>query len=84
MLTIRSIIKSFQFPNHVFLQTLPKPSAYVKGYDGQTKWMYFLIEIDDLLEKYNIIWDKVSTDIKKNLIASLSIIKNFLKAKIKS
>ena len=27
---------------------LPKTSAYVKGYDGQTKWMYFLIEDDDL------------------------------------
>ena len=27
--------------------------------------MYFLIEDDDLLEKYNTIWDKVSTDIKK-------------------
>ena len=25
---------------------------------GQTKWMYFLIEDDDLLEKYNISWDK--------------------------
>ena len=22
---------------------LPKTSAYVKGYDGQTKWMFFLI-----------------------------------------
>ena len=54
---------------------LPKTSAYVKSYDGQTKWMYFLIEDDDLLEKYNFIWDKVSTDIKENLIASLSIIK---------
>ena len=54
---------------------LPKTSAYVKRYYGQTKWMYFLIEDDDLLEKYNFIWDKVSTDIKKNLIASLSIIK---------
>ena len=31
----------------------------------QTKWMYFLIEDDELLEKYNTIWDKVSTDIKK-------------------
>ena len=30
---------------------LPKASAYVKNYDGQTKWMYFLIEDDDLLEK---------------------------------
>ena len=26
---------------------------YVKSYDGQTKWMYFLIEDNDLLEKYN-------------------------------
>ena len=25
----------------------------------------FLIEDDDLLEKYNTIWDKVSTDMKK-------------------
>ena len=54
---------------------LPKTSLYVKRYYGQTKWMYFLIEDDDLLEKYNFIWDKVSTDIKENLIASLSIIK---------
>ena len=27
--------------------------------------MYFLIENDDLLEKYNTIWDKVSTDTKE-------------------
>ena len=42
---------------------LPKASAYVKRYDGQTKWMYCFVEDDDLLEKYNIICDKVSTDI---------------------
>ena len=30
---------------------LPKASAYVKSYSGQTKWMYLLIEDDDLLEK---------------------------------
>ena len=44
---------------------LPKTSSYVRTYDVQTKWMYFLIEDDDLLEKYNTIWDKVSADIKK-------------------
>ena len=38
---------------------------------------YFLIDDDDLLEKYSTIWDKISPDIKKNLIASLSTIKNF-------
>ena len=34
---------------------LPKTSAYVKSYDRQTKWIYFLIEYDDLFEKYNTI-----------------------------
>ena len=56
---------------------LPQTSAYVKSFDGQTKWMYFLIEDDGLLEKYNTIWDKLSADIKQNLIANLPIIKNF-------
>ena len=54
---------------------LPKATAYVKRYDGQIKGIYFLIEDDDILEKHNTIWDKVSADIKKELIASLCIIK---------
>ena len=33
----------------------PKISAYVKGYDEQTKWMCFLIGDDDLSERYNTI-----------------------------
>ena len=56
---------------------LPKTSTDVKSYDEQTNWMYFLIEIENLLEKYNTIWDKVSADMKKNLISSLSIKKIF-------
>ena len=56
---------------------LPKTSAFVKHYDGQTKWMYFLIEVNGLLEKYNTIWDQVRSDVKKNLIANLPIVKNF-------
>ena len=51
-------------PLHI---NLSNTSAYVKNYDGQTKWMYFLIEDNDLLEKYNIIRDKVSADIKKEI-----------------
>ena len=54
---------------------LPKTSPYVQSYDGETKWMYILIEDDELLEKYNTIWDNVSADIKNNLIASLPVIK---------
>ena len=44
---------------------LPKTSAYAKSYNRQIKWTYFLIEDNDLLEKYNAIWDKISADIKK-------------------
>ena len=42
-------------PLHIML---PKTSTYEKRYDGQTKWMYSLIEYDDLLEKHNIIWER--------------------------
>ena len=44
---------------------LSKTSPYVKSYDGQTKWMYFSIDDDEFLGKYNTVWDKVSADIKK-------------------
>ena len=60
---------------------LPKIRAYVKSYDGETKQMF---EDDDLIKKYNTNWDKVSADIKKNLIVNLSIIFFFLKIKVKS
>ena len=44
---------------------LPKASTYVRNYHGKTKWMYFLIEDDDRLEKYDTIWYKVSANVKK-------------------
>ena len=46
--------------------------------------MYFLIENHDLLEKYNTIWDKVSTDMKKEFDRNPVYNKKFLKTKIKS
>ena len=46
--------------------------------------MYFLIEDNDLLEKYNTIWDKVSADIKKEFNSEPAYNNNFLKTKIKS
>ena len=62
----------------------PKTRAYVKSYGGQTNWMYFLIEDDDLLEINNAIWDKASSDIKKEFDSVPVYIKNFLKIEIKS
>ena len=63
---------------------LPNTNVYVKIYDGQIKWMYFWIEDDDLLQKYNIISEKISTDIKKEFDSEPVDTKIVLKTKIKS
>ena len=60
----------------------PKTNAYVKVYNGQTKWMHFLIEDDDLLEKCNTIWDKVSASIKTKFFSESVFNKTFLETKI--
>ena len=63
---------------------LPKISAYVKSHDGEIKWMYFFIN-DELLEKYNDIWNTVSNSIKKALdCESIIYNKKFLMTKIRS
>ena len=59
---------------------LPKTST-LKSYDGRTKWMYFLIEDNDLLEKYNTVWDKVSADIKEEFDSEPVYNKSYLKPK---
>ena len=46
--------------------------------------MHFLIEDDDLLKKYDTIWDKVSADIKKESDSESVYNKKLLKTKIKS
>ena len=55
---------------------LTKTSVYVK-----TKWIYFLIKDDDLLEKYDYLGQSQCWYKKNNLIASQSMIKNFWKPK---
>ena len=46
--------------------------------------MYILIEDDNLLEKYNTVWDKISADIKKEFDTESICNKEVLKTKIKS
>ena len=46
--------------------------------------MYFLIEDNDLLGKYNTIYDKVSADIKKEIDSEPIYKIFFLKTKVKS
>ena len=59
------------------MMLMQKVRSYVKTCEGQTKRMYFLVEGDELLKKYNNIWDKVSGDIKKNLIMNMPTVQRF-------
>ena len=63
---------------------LPKTSAYVQSYDGQTKRMYFLMTDDDLLQKYNTIWDKVSANIKKKIGKNENFLINLIVLKLQT
>ena len=60
---------------------LPITSTCVKSCDEQTKWMFFWIKDNDLLETYNTIWDKVSVDIKTEFDSKPLYSKEYLKKK---
>ena len=68
-------------PLHIML---PKISAFIKIIDRQKKWMYFLIEYDDLLQEYNTLWEEFRADIEKEFDRKPVCNKNFLKTKINS
>ena len=61
---------------------LPRTRAYVKSSDCQIKWMSFLFEGDDLMEKYNTICNKVSAVSKNKYDTEPVYNKIFLKTKL--
>ena len=62
---------------------LPKMIAFRKDFD-KTKYVSFLIKDDELSEKYNEIWDKVSHTVGKEYDNNPVYNKKYLRAKIKS
>ena len=62
---------------------LSKLRAYRRDFD-ETKYMFFLNKDDELLEKYNKIWDKGSSSVKKRFDNEPVYNEKYLKAKIKS
>ena len=58
-------------------------TAYRKDFD-ETKYIYFLIKDDELLEKCNKIREKVKNSLKGEFDSKPIYNENYLKAKIKS
>ena len=58
-------------------------SAYRRDLD-ETKYLFFLIKNNELLEKYNKFWEIVKNSIKKEFYSEPIYNEKYLKAKIKS
>ena len=58
-------------------------SAYRREFD-ETKYMSFLMNDEELFEKYNKTWEKVKNSLKKDFDSEPVYNKKYLKAKIKS
>ena len=50
-------------------------TVYRRDFD-ETKYMLFFIKDDELLKRYNEIWEKTKNNIKKNLIVNQYTMKN--------
>ena len=55
---------------------LPQMTGYVKYLENRGKNMSFVIEDDDVLDKYNKIWDKMKETLIIKFIACLFMMKN--------
>ena len=62
---------------------LPEMSAYRKDFD-EIKYIPFLIKDNELLEKYNEIWDKIRYTSRKEFDSNPVYNKKYLRTKIKS
>ena len=62
---------------------LPKMSAYRRDFD-ETPYLLFLIRNNEMLEKYNGIWDKVNNTIKKEFYSEPVYNEKYVSTKIKS
>ena len=58
-------------------------SGYRTDFD-ETKYISLLIKCDELLEKYNKIWEKVRNNIKKEFDSESVCNEKYVKAKVKS
>ena len=58
-------------------------TTYRKDFN-KTKYVSFLIKDDELLKKYNEIWEKINNSLKKEFDSELVCNEKYLKAKIKS
>ena len=59
VLNILLVTKKVTLLNHYVLSYLKWLTGYIKYFENEGKNMSFIIKYDDVLDKYNEIWDKI-------------------------
>ena len=59
----------------------PQMSRYIKYFKIGGKYMSFMIKNEDMLDKYNEIWDKIKNKLKIKLHSTLVYDEKYIKAK---
>ena len=62
---------------------LPQMSGYIKYFENSGKNMSFMIRNDDVLDKYNEIWDKIKNTLNIKFHSMLVYNEKYIKAKVK-
>ena len=62
---------------------LPQMSGYIKYFENSGKNMSFMIKNDDVLDKYNEIWDKIKNTLNIKFHSMLVYNEKYIKAKVK-
>ena len=62
---------------------LPQMSGYIKYFENGGKNMSFVIKDDDVLDKYNEIWDKIKNTLNIKFHSMLVYNEKYIKAKVK-
>ena len=62
---------------------LTQMSGYIKYFESDRKNMSFVIKVDDVLNKYNEIWDKIKETLSIKFHGMPAYDKKYIKAKVR-
>ena len=62
---------------------LPQMSVYIKSFENRSKNMCFMIKNDDVLNKYEEIWDKVKNTLKIKFHSMPAYDEKYMKVKVR-
>ena len=63
--------------------TLPRVTGYIKYFENDGKNMSFVITDDDLLDKYNEIWDKIKDTLSIKFYSTSVYDEKYIKVKVR-